>query len=112
MSFRNLLNRRVSIEHVAPRAIPDAHGVNAGTVTGTETDVPAARQLDTTEETEGRSDRVITHYVYFFAGGQALGDQDRIIDTDGTYRVEGDPSSERGRRGEHHIEAKTKRVRG
>lgn len=112
MSFRRLLDRRVTI---VPRIVTGTDGRGNDVITDGDPveNVRAARDLDSADEEVSGRDQQEARYVYFFGPEVVLTGYDVIIDEGWRYEVKGPPEViRRRRRGgtPHHVEAVAERV--
>lgn len=118
MSFRSLLNRAVTVQHGTPAATPDAHGNRPRTFTDLAVDVPARReQEEASEQIDGRDQQRRT-VIYFLPLSYddedltILEGQDRILDGDDIYEIDGPPDVVEGTRAAHHLEVRAYLITG
>lgn len=113
MSYTALLDRTVS---VLPGAVTGTDSRGNDVVTYGPPIGPYRAGRDTTDPTEDTRarDQQVRRFVYFLPRGIPLTPYDRIVDTDGVFRLDGDPKRIVRRRGgrEHHVEAKVYEVLG
>jgi hypothetical protein len=110
LSFEQLLSETCTITQRTAGARDDYN--NPVLVDGASTDEPCLLQLFNTGENVYGQDRTLTNYTLFLLPSAEINAYSKVTIDGVDYEVDGDPAMHPTPAGNHHIEAKVRRIAG